>query len=245
MPTAIAFPNRFDGAALTDPYWTTARPLSYMQTRQISQVARSMFTTARFYATFASAAAMGLAALCGHNLTTAGTWRLRGFSADPRPVLRADFTTGLVPSWLTFTRAGAAYFFGSNGLLQSAGTNVARFDYAAGVCRGILLEPAATNLLLRCRDLTNASWSKTTMTTALTATGIDGASNSATRLTATGATAKAEQVYSLSADNYVFSFWARRGGEVEEGRAGPRVPARRRARRLPRDARERRVHRHG
>jgi hypothetical protein len=48
------------------------------------------------------------------------------------------------------------------------------------------------------------------MTTALTATGIDGASNSATRLTATGATAKAEQVYSLSADNYVFSFWARR-----------------------------------
>ena len=212
MPTALAYPNRFDGASLTDPYWTTARPLSYMQTRQISQVARSVFTTARFYATFASAAAMGLAGLCGHNLTTAGQWRLRGFSVDPRPLLRADFTTALIPSWLTFARAGAAYFFGSNGLLQSAASGVPRFDYDPSTlaARGLLLENSATNNLLRCRDMSNASWSKTSMTAAATATGIDGVTNSATRLTATGSNATAVQAYNVSADTYAFSVFLRR-----------------------------------
>lgn len=207
---SIAAPNRFDGATLSDPYWTTGLPLDYLLTRQISQVARSLFTTARFYAAFSSPIEVSNAGLVGHNLSTTGQWRLRGFATDPRPVLRADFTLGAVPSWLTFARSGAAYYFGSNGLLQSAASGVPRFDYAAGVCRGLLLEPDATNQLLHCRDLTQAAWSATTTTRAKTATGIDGAANSATTLTATGATATVTQAYNITANNYVLSFYARR-----------------------------------
>ena len=52
--------------------------------------------------------------------------------------------------------------------------------------------------------MTNAAWVKTTMTTALNAVGIDGTANSATTLTATGASAMAVQTITLAsqADNY-------------------------------------------
>ncbi len=52
---------------------------------------------------------------------------------------------------------------------------------------GYLAEGARTNLALWSRDLTNAAWTASNVTTALTATGADGAANSATTLTATGA----------------------------------------------------------
>lgn len=51
-------------------------------------------------------------------------------------------------------------------------------------------EPAATNVLLWSRDLSNAAWStKTNITAAQTATGLDGIANTATTLTATAADA--------------------------------------------------------
>lgn len=51
---------------------------------------------------------------------------------------------------------------------------------------GFRREAAATNNLLYCRDLSNAAWStKTNITAAKTATGIDGIANTATTLTAT------------------------------------------------------------
>jgi hypothetical protein len=49
-----------------------------------------------------------------------------------------------------FTRATNATFIGSNGLIQSAAANVARFDHDPAnpsVCRGLLLEEQRTNLL--------------------------------------------------------------------------------------------------
>lgn len=49
---------------------------------------------------------------------------------------------------------------------------------------GLLIEEARTNLALWSRDLTNSAWGKTNVTPSLTATGIDGAANSATTLTA-------------------------------------------------------------
>jgi len=49
--------------------------------------------------------------------------------------------------------------------------------------------PAATNLCLHSRDLTNAVWTKTNATAAKTATGIDGVANSASTLTATAGNA--------------------------------------------------------
>ncbi len=56
---------------------------------------------------------------------------------------------------------------------------------SASSLEGYLSEPAATNNLLYCRDLTQAAaWTASNVTTAKTATGIDGAANSATTLTA-------------------------------------------------------------
>ncbi len=46
-----------------------------------------------------------------------------------------------------FTRASSATFVGSDGLIQTAATNIPRFDHtSAGVCRGLLIEESRTNL---------------------------------------------------------------------------------------------------
>ena len=55
----------------------------------------------------------------------------------------------------TFTRGSSATFVGSNGLIQSAGNNVARFDHNPAnptICRGLLIEEGRTNT---CRQSEN------------------------------------------------------------------------------------------
>lgn len=64
---------------------------------------------------------------------------------------------------------------------------------SAGVAQGVLVEEARTNLCLQASDLTNAVWIKTSATTAKTATGPDGVTNSATTLTASAANGVALQ----------------------------------------------------
>ena len=55
-----------------------------------------------------------------------------------------------LPSAFTLTRASSGTYFDATGTLQTAGTNVARFDYdpATLLPRGLLLEGQATNLFL-------------------------------------------------------------------------------------------------
>jgi hypothetical protein len=56
---------------------------------------------------------------------------------------------------------------GSNGLIQSAAINAARFDHtSAGVCRGLLIEESRTNLTLQSENHPSASWNKTGITVA-------------------------------------------------------------------------------
>ena len=64
---------------------------------------------------------------------------------------------------------------------------------ASGNPLGILCEEARTNLLLYSNDLTNAAWTKTNATAALTATGPAGVTNSATTITASGSNATVSQ----------------------------------------------------
>ena len=76
---------------------------------------------------------------------------------------------------------------------------------------GYLSEAAATNLILWSNDVTNASWVKTTMTTAKTSTGPDGVANSATRCTDNGAgNALALQTYVAAASSRTYSLWVKR-----------------------------------
>jgi hypothetical protein len=66
-----------------------------------------------------------------------------------------------------FSRASTGTFVGSNGLIQSAATNIPRFDHtSAGVCRGLLIEESRTNLALQSENHPSASWSKTGLTVA-------------------------------------------------------------------------------
>jgi hypothetical protein len=76
----------------------------------------------------------------------------------------------------TFTRASSGTFVGSNGLIQSAGTNVARFDHtAAGVCRGLLIEESRTNTALYSDALVNGTgWTSVGTTSVVDGVGPDG-----------------------------------------------------------------------
>jgi hypothetical protein len=105
--------------------------------------------------------------------------------------LDLNFTAmgGTLDSRITFTRASAATYFDSAGVLQTAGTNVARFDHnpITLAARGLLIEEARTNLVRWNRDLTNALWTKTNCTAVKDQTGIDGVASSASRITASAA----------------------------------------------------------
>jgi hypothetical protein len=59
------------------------------------------------------------------------------------------------------TRATTAYRTNASGILESVASGVPRLDYPiGGGCPSLLVEPAATNLVLRSEEFDNASWSK-------------------------------------------------------------------------------------
>jgi hypothetical protein len=99
-------------------------------------------------------------------------------------------------------------------LIESVASGVPRLDYytsggTAG-CPALLVEPAATNLALHSRDLTNAVWSGTTVTTAKNAVGVDGVASGATTITATAASGTVLQALSHASQSRVFSAYIRR-----------------------------------
>jgi hypothetical protein len=76
---------------------------------------------------------------------------------DYRFKLQGDLANyGSVGGSLALTRSGNGTFIGSNGLLQTAGANVARFDFdpVSLTRRGLLFEGQATNVLQRSEALT-------------------------------------------------------------------------------------------
>lgn len=102
------------------------------------------------------------------------------------PFWRMDGLVRAFPSGFAFSRGSGGGYFDHNGLWVMAGSDEPRFDHhpLTGAPRGLLLEGQRTNLLLWNRDLTNAAWTKTNMTIAKNAVGIDGVSASASTLTA-------------------------------------------------------------
>lgn len=101
---------------------------------------------------------------------------------------------GKTPADLTCVRASSKYFQLPSGLWTSVSSNV--LAWIIGVA--LSMEEARTNVALWCRDLTNAAWTKITMTAALDQTGIDGTANSASSITATSANATVLQAITLA-----------------------------------------------
>lgn len=212
----IAFPNRFDGTTLSGGNWTTGLPSERLLTKQIADVARTINARPRssyLWVTMSEAKEAGICALVGSNITTAGEIRLRGYTNDPRPALDIDFTNATLDSRITFTRTSSGTYVDEDGLLQTAGNNVARFEWLNGVCLGLLIEESRTNIVLHNSDLTNAAWTKTSMSTSKTATGPDGQANSATICTAAAGNATVLQsITSASATRATTAYVRRRTG---------------------------------
>jgi hypothetical protein len=65
-----------------------------------------------------------------------------------------------------FSRASAATFVGSDGLIQSAAINAPRFDHdpVTLACKGLLIEESRTNLLARSAEFNQSPWSSSIVT---------------------------------------------------------------------------------
>ena len=109
------------------------------------------------------------------------------------------------------TRATSATRVNANGLIESVASGIPRLDYPlGGGCPALLVEPAATNLALHSRDLTNAVWSGTTVTTTKNAVGADGTASGATTITATAASGTVLQALAHASQSRIFSAYIRR-----------------------------------
>jgi hypothetical protein len=81
----------------------------------------------------------------GNMLNGGGGLNADGLALDLQFALDKTLTARKGPTPV-FTRASSATFVGSNGLIQTAATNIPRFDHtSAGVCRGLLIEESRTN----------------------------------------------------------------------------------------------------
>jgi len=144
---------------------------------------------------------------------------LRRASLGDGSTLSLDFTTGTLDSRITLTRASSGTYLGADGLVKTASTNVARFEYdTSGNPLGLLIEGAGTNLLAHTERLDDAQVSSeqywvTTYTISGATNGItgpDGVANSATQFApiASNGTCIATAAMGTSAQR-TFSFWAK------------------------------------
>jgi hypothetical protein len=141
------------------------------------------------------------------------TW---GCTTFPKPTLDLQFAGATsLDNRITFTRATTATFFNSSGVLSTAASGVARFDYnpTTLAARGLLIEEQRTNLALYSEELdtgwTNgsaATWqfnsgvSPAGTTTALGVDGLSGSSLSfaSSTLYRTGIAISASTAYTFS-----------------------------------------------
>jgi hypothetical protein len=102
------------------------------------------------------------------------------------PTLWLDFqySTSL-DSRITFTRASTATYFNSSGVLTTAASGAARFDYNPSTLQplGLLIEEARTNLLLQSEDF-STTWAATGATVSTNATTAPSGSATADKLVA-------------------------------------------------------------
>ena len=82
--------------------------------------------------------------------------------APPTPSLWFDFVSGNLGAGLTLSRTSAAPCHDAAGVMQMAPANQTRFDHdpVTRAPLGLLIEGAATNLLLHSQDFPQTSWVK-------------------------------------------------------------------------------------
>lgn len=115
---------------------------------------------------------------------------------------------------ISLTRASSGSYLDATGALLTAGTNVERIDYADGV-GALLVEPAATNLLLHSEDFSNAAWVIIGAGTTVSANDAEAPSGAVTADTITSTSATPKGIYQAVAvtpsTQYTLSGWVRLG----------------------------------
>ncbi len=115
--------------------------------------------------------------------------------------------TGSRGDAITFTRASAATATSSDGYITVVPTNRPRISTPpSGAGPGLLVEGANTTLALQTRDLSNASWTKSSMTCTKNATGVNAVASSASTCTATGANGTVLQTITTAAATRTTTF---------------------------------------
>jgi hypothetical protein len=108
----------------------------------------------------------------------------------------------------TVSRNGTATFLGSNGLIQTAQANEPRLEFNTdGSFRGVLVEPAATNLLLRSQEFENQSWIAINTTVTQNIFIAPNGTLTADRISISDATSRVSQTLSLGAGTFTFSVY--------------------------------------
>jgi len=124
--------------------------------------------------------------------------------------LAIDFSTGTLPSGMTFTRGTSGTYINNSGFLSLAVANTARFDYTGGSFRGLLVEAEATNLLTYSEAFT-PSWTDSSITR--NSTGATSPRNFAEALQVTASAGNATIIRSAAVGTSAqrtFSIWLRR-----------------------------------
>ena len=90
-----------------------------------------------------------------------------------QPILNLNFAAaGALDSRFTFSRGTSGSFVGSNGLIQSASSDVARFDHnpATNTAKGLMLEEARTNLVEHSEEFNDSFFTSTRVSVSANAT---------------------------------------------------------------------------
>ena len=134
------------------------------------------------------------------------------------PALDLDFVNQTtLDSRITFTRASAGTRVNSSGLIESITTNNPRFDYdpVTLAAKGLLVEEARTNLILRSAEFDNASWTLDAATVSADATVAPDGTTTAEKLipsvvSSTGH--RIRQAVTLSTVAYSYTVYAKASG---------------------------------
>ena len=138
--------------------------------------------------------------------------------------LALDFTTGTMPTAVTFTRADStarATFIDASGYVKTvASAGDPRFDYTGGVAKGLLIEAAATNLAYRSNDFAETpvdgnQWASSGYTTSFLSTSLpDGSTGNSRQIVIVSGSGsyRSNTITVTDLTQYTFSFWARNNG---------------------------------
>lgn len=122
---------------------------------------------------------------------------------------------GYIDPNVSVSRGGGGLQLGTDGFFSLVASNLPRFT---GATQDLLVELSQTPILAGRRSLTNAAWTATNATVAVSARGIDNVANRASRVTATAANATVTQAVTLTSASRTGGAYLRRvtgSGDVQ------------------------------